>query len=192
MLRRLLSPAVLVAVAIVILGSTGTAIAAHHYVITSTKQISPKVLKKLHGATGPAGAPGTPGAPGTNGLGLTADQTLPTGNTETGTFAGNGATGQDITVDIEFRPKWAASLPAADVHFVTTPTAACPGTSAAPTATAGTLCIYLGGISDATYASTFRIDNSIALGASSLGAVIFFTDTGPDGRTWGTWAVTAP
>jgi hypothetical protein len=48
----------------------------HHYVITSANQISPNVLKKLHGAsgaaggagaTGPAGATGAGGANGANG-----------------------------------------------------------------------------------------------------------------------------
>jgi hypothetical protein len=45
----------------------GTAIATTHYVVTSTKQIKPSVLKKLRGNRGPAGPPGAPGAPGTPG-----------------------------------------------------------------------------------------------------------------------------
>jgi collagen triple helix repeat protein len=61
---------------------SGTSLAASHYLINSTKQINPKVLRKLKGNTGATGArgsqglrgltgaqgtPGTPGAPGTNG-----------------------------------------------------------------------------------------------------------------------------
>jgi hypothetical protein len=45
----------------------GTSAAATRYVITSTKQIKPTVLRKLHGArgrAGPAGAPGPQGPPG--------------------------------------------------------------------------------------------------------------------------------
>lgn len=42
----------------------GGAYAAGKYVITSTKQISPKVLKALQGKTGAAGANGAPGAQG--------------------------------------------------------------------------------------------------------------------------------
>ncbi len=55
----------------------GGALAANHYLISSTKQISPKVLKKLKGATGnpgpagPAGAKGAPGATGAQGSGGT-------------------------------------------------------------------------------------------------------------------------
>jgi hypothetical protein len=50
----------------------GSAVAATHYLITSTKQISPKVLKELkkpgaNGAAGPAGAAGPQGAAGANG-----------------------------------------------------------------------------------------------------------------------------
>lgn len=46
---------------------TGGAYAAGKYLITSTKQISPKVLKALHGKTGPQGAPGVVGSNGANG-----------------------------------------------------------------------------------------------------------------------------
>ena len=43
---------------------TGGAYAASKYVITSTKQISPKVLKALKGANGKNGANGAPGGTG--------------------------------------------------------------------------------------------------------------------------------
>jgi hypothetical protein len=48
-----------------VLALGGTGYAAHRYVITSTKQIAPKVLKKLRGKTGPQGAQGPQGLPGT-------------------------------------------------------------------------------------------------------------------------------
>lgn len=46
---------------------TGTSIAATHYVITSTKQIKPSVLKALHGARGREGAAGKTGLRGETG-----------------------------------------------------------------------------------------------------------------------------
>jgi hypothetical protein len=46
---------------------SGGALAANHYLINSTKQISPKVLKKLKGAKGKTGAAGAAGTAGTAG-----------------------------------------------------------------------------------------------------------------------------
>jgi hypothetical protein len=43
---------------------SGGALAAKHYLINSTKQISPRVLKALKGNAGPVGRPGPPGASG--------------------------------------------------------------------------------------------------------------------------------
>jgi hypothetical protein len=48
--------------------STGTSIAAKHYLITSTKQIKPSVLKKLKGNRGPRGYHGADGSLGPRGL----------------------------------------------------------------------------------------------------------------------------
>jgi collagen triple helix repeat protein len=45
----------------------GSAVAASHYLINSTAQINPKVLKKLRGEAGIAGTAGTSGAPGPQG-----------------------------------------------------------------------------------------------------------------------------
>jgi hypothetical protein len=45
----------------------GSAVAASHYLITSKKQISPKVLKELKGANGPSGAAGAAGTAGAQG-----------------------------------------------------------------------------------------------------------------------------
>src|SRR5207253_9910894 len=46
---------------------SGGALAAKHYLINSTKQISPKVLKALKGKTGKAGATGREGPTGKEG-----------------------------------------------------------------------------------------------------------------------------
>jgi hypothetical protein len=46
----------------------GTSMAASHFVVTSTKQIDPRVIKKLRGNRGPAGPQGPQGAQGQTGL----------------------------------------------------------------------------------------------------------------------------
>jgi hypothetical protein len=56
-----------VATLALVFAMSGGALAAHHYLITSTKQISPKVLKKLKGARGKTGATGKVGATGKEG-----------------------------------------------------------------------------------------------------------------------------
>lgn len=63
--RRLhLTPSAAIATLALVFAMTGGAYAAGKYAITSTKQISPKVLKSLQGKAGKAGANGAPGAAG--------------------------------------------------------------------------------------------------------------------------------
>jgi hypothetical protein len=71
---------------------SGGAYAAGKYLITSTKQISPKVLKSLVGKTGPAGANGTNGAPGPAGE---KGAQGPAGNN--GSNGGEGKAGESVT-----------------------------------------------------------------------------------------------
>ena len=61
------SPAMIVACLALFVASAGTSLAAHHYLITSTKQIKPSVLAKLKGAKGAKGATGDTGATGATG-----------------------------------------------------------------------------------------------------------------------------
>jgi hypothetical protein len=69
----------------------GGAYAAGKYVITSTKQISPKVLKSLTGKAGPTGASGATGAVGPTGP---AGPTGPVGKGETGPQGPEGKEGK--------------------------------------------------------------------------------------------------
>lgn len=72
--RRRFSFGNVVLVLVLVFAMTGGAFAAKRYLITSTKQISPKVLKQLKGKRGPAGQQGPvgkegkPGAAGKDGL----------------------------------------------------------------------------------------------------------------------------
>jgi hypothetical protein len=73
-IRRHLTYANVVATLALVFAMSGGALAARHYLVTSTKQISPKVLRALArssqgpaGATGPQGAEGPAGPPGAQG-----------------------------------------------------------------------------------------------------------------------------
>ncbi|MEA2214806.1 MAG: hypothetical protein QOK19_367 [Solirubrobacteraceae bacterium] len=66
-MRRRLSYANVAATLALVFSMTGGAFAAQHYLINSTKQINPSVIKKLKGKTGKTGATGKPGTAGTAG-----------------------------------------------------------------------------------------------------------------------------
>jgi hypothetical protein len=67
MIKPKLSYANVAATLALVFSMTGSAIAAHHYLITSTKQISPKVISALKGKAGAMGLPGKEGPPGKEG-----------------------------------------------------------------------------------------------------------------------------
>jgi hypothetical protein len=66
-MRRRLNYANVTATLALFFAISGGALAAKHYLINSTKQINPKVLKALKGNVGPQGPQGTPGKEGTAG-----------------------------------------------------------------------------------------------------------------------------
>lgn len=66
-LRRPSTSSAIALTALVIATSTGSAFAARHYLITSTKQIKPGVLKSLRGDAGPQGSQGPSGPVGQTG-----------------------------------------------------------------------------------------------------------------------------
>ncbi len=63
-MRRRLSYANVTATLALVFAMSGGALAANHYLINSTKQIKPSVLKSLKGAAGPAGSAGPAGPAG--------------------------------------------------------------------------------------------------------------------------------
>ena len=67
LMRRHLSYANVVATLALAFAMGGTAVAANHYLITSTKQIAPRVLNRLKGRAGPTGATGAAGPRGEGG-----------------------------------------------------------------------------------------------------------------------------
>ena len=78
-MRRHLTYANVAATLALVFAMSGGALAAKHYLINSTKQINPKVLKKLHGSRGPAGRPGSQGPQGRPGAQGTAGPAGPAG-----------------------------------------------------------------------------------------------------------------
>jgi hypothetical protein len=67
-LRQRLTYANVTVTLALVLATGGSALAASHYLITSTKQISPRVLRALKGRTGPRGPTGATGPPGKRGF----------------------------------------------------------------------------------------------------------------------------
>ncbi len=146
------SPATIIASIALFFSLGGTAIAAHHYLITSTGQIKPSVLKKLKGKTGATGAAGTQGKEGPQGKeGLQGKEgkegpfasTLPSGKTTTGVWDLQ-AEGTLAETAISF-PFPLASRPT--VHIVARGESApsgCSGSEAHPGAAPGNLCIFEG------------------------------------------------
>lgn len=89
--RRMTFANVAVTLALVF-AMSGGALAAKQYIITSTKQIKPSVLKALTGKGGPVGPAGSPGAPGLQG-----PQGLPGLNGKEGTAGKEGSPGPQGT-----------------------------------------------------------------------------------------------
>jgi Collagen triple helix repeat (20 copies) len=67
LMRRHLCYANVAATLALVLSMSGAALAAKHYIITSTKQIDPSVLRALRAEVGPQGLPGARGEPGARG-----------------------------------------------------------------------------------------------------------------------------
>ena len=184
---------------------SGGALAASHYLLTSTKQISPKVLTALKGNMGPTGPVGSPGpqgergpegAPGKDGQAgpegkaaslWIAGGTLPSDKTETGTWT--------FTKDVEGQIRIPLSLPiptkeplkAVGLHFSgeEDPSPNCRGSVAKPEADPGFICVY----------SDLHEDPLTGFGPiRTSGVVLIFesnTTTAPLPDE-GTWAATAP
>jgi hypothetical protein len=125
-IRRHFNYANIVATLALLFAMSGGALAATHYLITSTKQISPKVLKTLKGANGkngaagpagpagvgtqgpqgPAGTAGTNGEKGEKGPpGPTEFSVLPPGQSERGTWVISVDSTEFKRVSISF-PIW--------------------------------------------------------------------------------------
>lgn len=96
-MRARLSYANVTSTIALVLALGGSAVAAS-YVITSTNQIKPSVLKKLKGRKGPAGPAGSPGVPGAAGVaGAKGDKGEAGATGQAGPAGQTGATGTPDT-----------------------------------------------------------------------------------------------
>ena len=160
LLRGRITYANVTATLALVLAMSGGALAARHYLINSTTQIKPSVLKKLHGArggrgptgfigpigpqgpTGPVGPKGSRGP--TGGDGFSALSNLPGGETESGDFAISlpaTAPGQTLVGAASFPIALAAPLAVKNVIVTSSsvPVEKCAGPGQA---SRGYLCIY--------------------------------------------------
>lgn len=167
-------------------------------------KISASAQAALKGNAGPRGLQGIQGIQGIQGVAgnpAAYPTVLPSGRTETGAFAVRFlAAGTDSTGDAEVSfPLPLSSAPtgifcgASDTcGSIGTSNTDCPGTLAAPTATAGDFCVYLGqatnvdGLSSANQSGTSGEMGSIG------GALTISSTAAGDTILRGTWAYTAP
>jgi hypothetical protein len=208
-MRRRLTYANVTATLALVFAMSGGALAANHYLINSTKQINPKVLKKLTGkagapgatgatgatgAVGPAGAPGKEGSHGENGKdgkeGKEGEpgpllKTLPSGATVYGTI---GAEAQVNGVEVAANAQLPFPAPVAldNAHVLVAPKTQCKGSSENPTAEAGYVCIYPYYESDPATGFVWGSQKS------KYGFQMSFNSTGVGDAVFANWAYTAP
>jgi hypothetical protein len=155
------------------------------------------------GSTGAKGETGADGKEGKEGSPWTAGGTLPSGKTETGTFAaGPTSTAKSsLLAAISFPIPLKEGLDEAHVHFVTLEEvetakipAGCKGSAEAPEAEAGNLCAFEG-VNNGVLASTsfqgLVKPTEFVKGATTSGSVLFLASEQTEAFMFGTWAVTA-
>jgi hypothetical protein len=119
-MRRHLTYANVAATLALVFAMSGGALAAKHYLVESTTQINPKVLKKLRGhngkkgasgKTGLTGAAGAPGAPGATGpAGAPATKLLAAINEEGGITRAQGLVSAEKTETGVYKLTWNQSI----------------------------------------------------------------------------------
>lgn len=218
-MRRRLSYANVVATLALVFAMSGGALAANHYLINSTKQINPKVLKKLKGSTGKTGAAGATGATGPQGptgkegspgkegnVGKEGKEgkegpypvVLASGETETGVWGGGftaAVAGNAYEITGSFPIPLPGALTAGNAIYVSgTSSTHCSG---AGHAESGYLCLYQGyteNLNPPVNDNIFSPEQSgvdADAGANGFAILVSAKNAGLT-RVSGTFAVTAP
>jgi len=201
-LRKHVSYANIVATLALVFAMSGAAVAANHYLINSTKQINPKVIKKLKGNTGKAGTIGPAGPTGATGpkgaegpAGQSALSPLRSGQSESGDYgirAPGGAKGEYLAQSVTFPIPLEHGVATSQVVYTRTGTAThCAGPGHAD---AGFLCICSGKAEDIEAPTIYSFEQvgSATLGTGRYGFDMESEVTLNNAYDVGTYTVTAP
>ncbi len=209
-IRARLTYANVLATLALLFAMSGGALAAKHYLINSTKQINPKVLKRLHGArgaigpngaAGPQGVQGPIGHPGNRGErgapGFSALSLLPKGSTESGEFSVSAphALAEEVFEGVATFPIPLAAPIETQVEVTRedVPTSMCLGPG---TAEKGWLCIYTRSVRNLEFKRAYNPESELEVeppgrtGRFGFGTEWKAEEEGPV-EAAGTWSVTA-
>jgi hypothetical protein len=211
---RLPSPAIVIAIIALFVSLGGTGYAASQLsgsptaVAGKSKKTKKPVVKTLRGKTGPTGPNGPTGATGLSGLtgaqgkeGKEGSQgkegpqgeapaTLPTGHSESGTYAVAGSAKGTFTAQgFAFPLPLAAPLNQEHVAWLNgTTTASCPGVGKAAN---GFLCVYAQSAASVAPNNGHAVNSHLGLpGTDTGGFMLFFNVEAEGGFSYGSWTVT--
>ena len=209
--RRHLSYANVVATLALVFAMSGGALAASHYLINSTRQINPRVLRKLKGNRGPQGPTGVPGISiqgpaGTDGAkgargetghegpeGLSSLKPLPSGRSESGVYGVGAPTsgpGSALQESVGFPLALAAPITTFEYTPAKTPAEHCKGVGKADP---GYLCIYSDISAGVGAPKVLESEDGLSTaGSGKLGFTLEWPVTGAGAFDRGTFTVMAP
>jgi hypothetical protein len=202
---RRLSYANVAATLALVFSMAGGAFAASHYLINSTRQINPKVLKQLKGRSGARGALGPEGPQGPLGPqghkgdaghegpeGLSDLKPLPSTDSESGVYdvqPDNSATSGKISAAVGFSLSVEGELHTEYIPVGGPPTTHCAERGQAAR---GYLCVYSADSGGIELTPSILNPATGAAGAGRRGFILQWTVTAAEAFDFGTYTVTAP
>jgi hypothetical protein len=164
----------------------------------SWNNIGPAGRNGANGANGRNGANGTNGTNGTDGAPGGFFGVLPSGKMMSGTFAAEGASGQQYRTSVSFLLSLPTAIAEPNIHYIKageTVPGGCGGTVAAPIAAPGHLCIFEG-VSFGNGENRGEVnpidDEAPNISMPVFGFGVYSSCESTTCVIEGTWAVTAP